>query len=127
VSTDPNYQYVITEVGAECPLTRDEIVAVLHEENVFARKYFYPGVHRMEPFRSLLPNAGRDLPVTECLTESVLALPTGTAVSEQEITRIGEIIACALEQRDEVRAALATRPKVPLPVPVLPRHMMAKG
>src|SRR5438874_10904919 len=48
-----NYQYVVVEVDASVAgITRDELVKVLHAENVIARRYFYPGVHRMEPYRS---------------------------------------------------------------------------
>ena len=38
---------------------------ILHAENVIARRYFYPGCHRMEPYKSLFPNAGLVLPETE--------------------------------------------------------------
>ena len=30
---------------------RDDLVAALHAENVLARRYFYPGCHRLEPYR----------------------------------------------------------------------------
>jgi dTDP-4-amino-4,6-dideoxygalactose transaminase len=123
-STNPNYQYVVLEVdAARCPLTRDEIVAVMHEENVFARKYFYPGVHNMEPYRSRDPHAGDRLPHTVKLTQSVFALPTGTALNEADIAVIGERLRVAMENAPEVKRALATRPVVPAPVPVLPAHM----
>ena len=53
---------------------------VLWDENVLARRYFYPGCHRMEPYRSTWPDEGRWLPETERLAARVLQLPTGTAV-----------------------------------------------
>ena len=61
-----NYQYIVLEIDPEvAPLNRDEVVAVFHAENVLARKYFWPGCHRMEPYRSLQPNADLLLPNTE--------------------------------------------------------------
>ena len=43
-----NYQYVVVEVDeATAGLTRDDLIKVLHAENVLARKYFWPGCHRM--------------------------------------------------------------------------------
>jgi dTDP-4-amino-4,6-dideoxygalactose transaminase/glycosyltransferase involved in cell wall biosynthesis len=64
----PNYQYVVLEVDeAAAGLSRDELLQVLHAERVLARRYFYPGVHRMEPYRTLQPDAGRALPATERL------------------------------------------------------------
>lgn len=106
-ATTPNCQYVIVEVDeAQSGLSRDELVAVLHAENVMARKYFYPGVHRMEPYQTLQPDAGHRLPNTEILTRTVLALPTGTAVSESEIAVIGRIFETAMSRPAEVKAAL---------------------
>ena len=59
-------------------ISRDEIVMALHAENVLARRYFYPGCHRAEPYRSDYPDAGNHLPLTEQLTQRVMTLPTGT-------------------------------------------------
>lgn len=124
--TDPNCQYVIVEVDEnQTGLSRNELVAVLHEENVFARRYFYPGCHRMEPYRTLHPKDDERLPVTVKLTHSILALPTGTAVGEEDITRIAGILQAAIENAAQVRQVLATRPVVPPPIPVLPAHMRA--
>jgi len=91
-----NFQYVIAEVDeTRFGLSRDALVRVLHAENVLARRYFYPGCHRLEPYRTLDPEAGRRLPVTERLCERVLALPTGTAVSAQDVAVIGSILRAA--------------------------------
>ena len=95
---NPNYQYVVVEVdAAETGVTRDQLVAVLHAENVLARKYFYPGIHRMEPYCSLFPNGGRHLPETEAIAERVLVLPTGSAVTSADIVKICAIIRSAIE------------------------------
>lgn len=106
----PNYQYVVAEVDADqIGLTRDQLVAVLHAENVLARRYFYPGVHRMEPYRSLFPESRRHLPATETIADRVLVLPTGTGVTPGEIAKICSLIQSAVENSDEVRSALAAR------------------
>ena len=81
-----NYQYVIVEVDeAEAGISRDVLVRVLQAENVLARRYFYPGCHQMEPYRSYFPHAGMLLPETEKLTQRVMSLPTGTAVGPDDI------------------------------------------
>ena len=87
-----NYQYIVVEVGPECPATRDELVAALHTKNVIARKYFWPGCHNMKPYSELFPNAGRTLPNTKRVADRVLLLPTGTAVDEQTIRSIARIL-----------------------------------
>jgi len=106
-SEKPNYHYVVLEVDPACsPLNRDELVEVLHAENVLARKYFWPGCHRMEPYRSLFPNAGLLLPNTEAKSAQVMVLPTGQCISRQEIIAICSVIKSALGRAQEVRRAL---------------------
>jgi dTDP-4-amino-4,6-dideoxygalactose transaminase len=46
----------------------------------------------MEPYRSYFPNASLLLPETEKLAQKVLILPTGTAISEEDISKICQII-----------------------------------
>ncbi len=88
-----NFQYVVLTVDEPASgVSRDRLIEALVAENVVARRYFYPGCHRMEPYRTLFPAAGKDLPFTEKLCASVLVLPTGTAVGPAEITAIAEII-----------------------------------
>jgi len=88
-----NYHYVIVEVDETgAGVSRDQLVAMLWDNGVRARRYFYPGCHRMEPYRSYFPNAGLVLPHTEMLTERVLALPTGSTVDEAVVARICRLI-----------------------------------
>jgi dTDP-4-amino-4,6-dideoxygalactose transaminase len=88
-----NYQYIVIEVDeAKAKLGRDELVAVLHSENVLARKYFWPGCHRMEPYRSLQPNASLLLSETERVAARVIVLPTGTALTVEMVALICKII-----------------------------------
>jgi len=101
-----NYQYVVALVGDDAPLTRDELVTVLHTENVMARRYFYPGLHRMEPYRTYFPDAHRLLPRTEQVCREVLILPTGTSVTGNNVARICAVIRTAIEHAVPVRERL---------------------
>ena len=106
-----NYQFVVVEVDEKkCGLTRDELVAVLHAENVLARKYFWPGCHRMEPYRSLYPYAGMLLPETEGVAARVIVVPTGTAMSETDIATVCSIVRASVAHAPVVRTALASKP-----------------
>lgn len=94
-----NYQYVVVEVDPEvCPRNRDDIVDALHAENIIARKYFWPGCHRMEPYRSLQPNAGLLLPETERIAARVIILPTGQMVDVEMVQRICNVIGIAVNK-----------------------------
>jgi dTDP-4-amino-4,6-dideoxygalactose transaminase len=94
-----NYQYVVIEVDPDvCPRTRDEIVEALHAENVIARKYFWPGCHRMEPYRTTQPDVGKRLPETERVAARVIVLPTGQTVDEATVRRVCGIIRAAVKK-----------------------------
>jgi dTDP-4-amino-4,6-dideoxygalactose transaminase len=103
-----NYQYVVVEIDEpRAGLSRDELIEVLRTENVLARRYFYPGCHRMEPYRSFFPHAHLLLPQTEALVRRVLLLPTGTSITVDEAQRICQIVRDATACAPEVRARLA--------------------
>jgi dTDP-4-amino-4,6-dideoxygalactose transaminase len=96
-----NYQYVVLEVDANSTVvSRDQLMQVLHSENILARRYFYPGCHQMEPYRSSLP--APDLPETERLSDRVLSLPTGTSISAADIKTICGIIRMVVANGREV-------------------------
>lgn len=86
-----NYQYVVVEVDA--PHSRDALVEKLWANGVLARRYFTPGAHRAEPYRS---QATPELPVTERLCERVLVLPNGTDLSSDDVERVCRLIEAAL-------------------------------
>lgn len=102
-----NYQYIILRISPEVTgITRDAICEALHRENVIARRYFYPGVHRMEPYRSYQPHAHLMLPQTERIVHEVLALPTGTSITEADARAICQIIRLIAANPIEVSTAL---------------------
>ncbi|HET7690229.1 MAG TPA: DegT/DnrJ/EryC1/StrS family aminotransferase [Nocardioidaceae bacterium] len=94
-----NYQYVVVTVGADCPVGRDELVDLLHTENILARRYFWPGCHRMSPYRDLFPHAGLVLPQTEKVAREVIVLPTGTSVGLPEIKALTNLIRRCLDSQ----------------------------
>jgi len=128
-----NYHYVVLEIDESAAgISRDEVLTVLLCENVLARRYFYPGCHRMEPYKSLFPHAGLLLPVTERVAERVLVLPGGDAVSQEDIALICQVIRTCIEQAPDLRALLASssesirkmRCDIPVP-PALAEHAYA--
>jgi dTDP-4-amino-4,6-dideoxygalactose transaminase len=119
-----NYQYVVAEVeGSAGSLTRDRLLQVLHTENILARRYFYPGCHRMQPYRSFFPHANLLLPETERVAARVLVLPTGTAVGPEQIAGICRVIRLAVANAAAVNQQLDTG-RVPEPVAVAPTPML---
>jgi len=88
-----NFQYIVVETEDAFPIKRDRLVDILQAENILARKYFWPGCHKMEPYRSLYPHAGLLLPETRRVAERVIVLPTGTAIDKKSINFIVELLA----------------------------------
>ncbi len=110
-----NYHYIVVRVDPEsCPLTRDDMIEILHAENVLARKYFWPGCHRMQPYKALFPNAHLLLPHTERLAAQMMVLPTGQSVSPDQIATVSEIIRSAVAQADSLKPILSHRNKLPV-------------
>jgi dTDP-4-amino-4,6-dideoxygalactose transaminase len=98
-----NYQYIVLEVDETASgLGRDRLIEILQAENVMARRYFYPGCHQMEPYRSRFPDAALRLPMTNNLARRTLALPNGISVGVDEVRDICGIIRIAVTHSQEV-------------------------
>lgn len=107
LSDNHNYQYVVVEIDEGVhQISRDVLLKVLWAENIIARRYFWPGCHRMEPYRSSQPWANISLPVTERIARQVLVLPTGTAIDAPKIKAICGVIRAVLANADEVNQRL---------------------
>ncbi len=83
-----NYQYIIVVVDESIAgIDRKGLKKALLDYNVHARRYFYPGIHRMKAYSPQAP-----LPNAEDFSNRVLALPTGTSIGHAEICQIVRII-----------------------------------
>ena len=95
---------VLLEVDeAVVGIGRDRLMELLQAENVLARRYFFPGCHRMEPYRLLFPHAGLLLPETERLAQRILSLPNGASVGGGDIETICGLIRFAVGHAGEIR------------------------
>jgi dTDP-4-amino-4,6-dideoxygalactose transaminase len=108
-----NYQYIVVEVDdLVTGISRDMLDEILWAENVLTRRYFYPGCHLMEPYRTEEPEAHQCLPQTEKLVKTVLCLPTGSAISSAEITAICALIEFIVRHAEAVKQRLSIKPLV---------------
>lgn len=87
-----SHHYVVIEVGKDCPVQRNDIIAALHAENILARKYFWPGCHMMQPYRDLFPHAGLVLKNSISVSKRVIVLPAGTGVTHRDILIVTKVI-----------------------------------
>jgi dTDP-4-amino-4,6-dideoxygalactose transaminase len=101
-----NGQYLVVCVDEDrFGLSRDQLIRILRTEGVFARSYFAPGCHRAEPY--VRADAGVHvrvaLPVTERLSQTILQLPTGPAVSIQDIRSMGWLMRLIHRSADQIQ------------------------
>jgi dTDP-4-amino-4,6-dideoxygalactose transaminase len=114
-----NFQYIAVEVGADAGVSRDQLHELLRAENILARRYFYPGCHRMEPYRSRAATAERHLPRTARASDTMLCLPTGTSIDAATISAICALLRFAVRNHGEIEDRWEARTKVPLPAGIL--------
>ena len=88
-----NWQYAVIEIDEnQFGESRDDLVNRLHLEKIRVRRYFYPGCHRMEPYRSMPRNRNLSLSNTDLICNRVICLPTGSSIDETDIDRICSLI-----------------------------------
>lgn len=100
-----NFQYLVCRVDErQFGLPRDVLIEILKAENVVARRYFYPGVHRSIPYVQELPLYLDRLPTTDALCDSIIQFPIGALVSAQAVERICKILLRAHQAAAEIRS-----------------------
>jgi dTDP-4-amino-4,6-dideoxygalactose transaminase len=101
---EPNGIYFTFYVDEErFGLSRDELYGALLSENIMAKKYFDPPLHRLSV------NAGarrHDLPVTERMCRRVLTLPLYSHSTVEMIETVSDVVARIQRQAPAIRAAL---------------------
>lgn len=110
-----NYQYIVFDIDEVVTgVNRNQLMQILWAENVLARRYFHPGCHRAEPYRSLPPIAGQSLPETEKALAGLLVLPTGSTLGSDDISTICRIIRLVIAQAAEVQERWQTPVNMPV-------------
>jgi dTDP-4-amino-4,6-dideoxygalactose transaminase len=95
-----NYQYIVLELDEQkFGVSRDKLIEILSAENIMARRYFFPGCHNMEPYRSYFPHYKTLLPETDNLSLKIISLPTGMSVNAEDIRKICQIISLVSDNR----------------------------
>lgn len=88
-----NHSYFPILVGPDYPISRDALYQKFRDENIYARRYFYPLISDFPIYRGL-PSARQDnLPVAHAAAQQVLCLPIFPALTESMLDRIVGIIA----------------------------------
>ena len=102
-----NCQYVVLEIDKDAfGLGRDDLVHILNAENVHARRYFVPGMHRCVPYCEQFPQFVDALPSTDALCGKVMQFPSGQRVTGEHIGEICELVRFIHEHAAEIKGRL---------------------
>ena len=88
-----NYSYFPVLINKDAyGMSRDALFNKLKDNNIFARRYFYPLISDFKPYRTL-PSAKREnLPVAAKIADQVLCLPIYADLQKEEVSKITNII-----------------------------------
>ena len=88
-----NYSYFpifITE--KEFGISRDALYNKLKENNILARRYFYPLISNFPVYRGLESSAPKNLPIATKLADQVLCLPMYADLTDVDVERILKVV-----------------------------------
>lgn len=84
-----NYSYFPIFIDEEkYGLSRDELFSKLKENNILARRYFYPLISEFSTYKGLPSATKENLPNAHKLANSVICLPMHHELGEEEIERV---------------------------------------
>lgn len=82
-----NYQHAVVIIDpARAGLHRDNFIDLLSAENVFCRRYFHPGAHKIMPH--ITANKDNNFPETDKLSQSIMQLPNSRKMTEKDVEKI---------------------------------------
>ncbi len=91
-NVDWNYAYFPIRVGADYPISRDELYSVLKQNGIMSRRYFYPLISNFPMYRGLPSAAKSLLPHANYIADEVICLPIYPDLKVEDQHRIVEII-----------------------------------
>lgn len=87
-----NYAYFPILVRPEYPLRRDELYQKLRDNQIYARRYFYPLISDFPMYRGMGSAMPSNLPVAKRVAEQVICLPIYPGLETSQIDTIASLI-----------------------------------
>lgn len=91
----PNYSYFPVLVDERYPLSRDALYQRLRDQQIFARRYFYPLISHFPMYRGYPSADPARLPIANDLSGRVLCLPLYPDLEDSQVRRIVDVISSA--------------------------------
>jgi dTDP-4-amino-4,6-dideoxygalactose transaminase len=103
-SESTSYKNIVVELLDTWPLPRAATLTLLNAENVLARAYYHPPLHRK---KMAYPHVPAILPRTDRLAERFMLLPCGHFVTEADIREIAALLGFLHDNAGAVMRRLA--------------------
>jgi dTDP-4-amino-4,6-dideoxygalactose transaminase len=87
-----NFSYFPILIQNEYPIDRDSLYHALKNENINARRYFYPLISEFPMYRNLQSANAQNLPVATRSSKQVLCLPIYPSLTDDDQLRIIKVI-----------------------------------
>ncbi|MGZ5007862.1 MAG: DegT/DnrJ/EryC1/StrS family aminotransferase [Methylobacter sp.] len=87
-----NYAYFPILVQPEYPLDRDALYQLLRDNDIHARRYFYPLISDFPMYRGMPSAAQANLPVARKVASEVICLPIYPALSNDQVDAVLDLI-----------------------------------
>lgn len=93
MDTDSNYAYFPILINdKEFSISRDQLYEKLKQNNIFARRYFYPLISEFSMYKTLDSSMPSNLPTAIKLAEQVICLPIYPDLSKSNTRKITNLI-----------------------------------
>jgi dTDP-4-amino-4,6-dideoxygalactose transaminase len=90
---ETNFSYFPIRVQKDYPTSRDGLYQKLKDSGIFSRRYFYPLISDLTPYRHLPSAVPATLPIAQQAAAEILCLPIYPGLTESQIDSIVQIIA----------------------------------
>ncbi|CAN7356522.1 DegT/DnrJ/EryC1/StrS family aminotransferase [Variovorax paradoxus] len=87
-----NHAYFPILVEADYPMSRDALYQKLKDNNIYARRYFYPLISEFPMYRGMASAHRENLPVATAAAQKVLCLPIYPALKPQDQQRVIDLV-----------------------------------
>ena len=98
------FKNIVVELLDEWPLPRSATIEILNAENILARAYYYPPLHRKSV---IFPRLEKDLPLTDLQAEKFMNLPCGQLVSIDDIRGVIDMLDFVYRNADPIAERLS--------------------
>ena len=87
-----NFGYFPILIGDDFKCSRDELYQKLRNQNIYARRYFYPLISNFPMYKHLKSAEIQNLPISTDIASRVLCLPIYPTLTHQDIMRVINVI-----------------------------------